>query len=291
MAASGVAAAIGLAAVAPDLPGEIVFLGTPAEERGSGKQVMLDDGLFDGIDAALLFHPSSASYVECRLLACEDVDVTFTGRAAHAAFDPWEGRNALDAMVMLLNGIALWRQQLRPDARVHGIVLEGGDAANIIPARTTGRFMIRTSTEADFAPMRQRFATLVEAAAAASGCDGEVRFSGASSTMLHNGTLGARFAAQMAAVGVPDAGPPATPGSSDMGNVSQALPTIHPHLAIADGDVALHSIEFREAARTDRADTMTLLAGILVAHTAIEILLDPDLAPAAWAEFHRARPG
>ncbi len=140
MAASGVAAAIGLAAVARDLPGEIVFLGTPAEERGSGKQVMIDDGLFAGLDAALLFHPASTTHVECHLLACEDVDVTFTGREAHAATDPWEGRNALDAMVMLLNGIALWRQQLRPDGRVHGIVLEGGTAANIIPAESVALF-------------------------------------------------------------------------------------------------------------------------------------------------------
>src|SRR4029077_2412360 len=129
--------------------------------RGSGKQLMIDDGLFEGIDAALLFHPSSSTHVECRMLACEDVDVTFTGRQAHAAADPWEGRNALDAMVMLLNGIALWRQQLPPDARVHGIVLEGGTAANIIPARAVGRFMIRTANEAAFGEMRTRFAALV----------------------------------------------------------------------------------------------------------------------------------
>jgi amidohydrolase len=287
MAASGVAAAIGLAAIAADLPGEIVFLGTPAEERGSGKQVMIDDGLFDGVDAALLFHPSSATYSECRLLACEDVDVTFTGRQAHAAADPWEGLNALDAMVMLLNGIALWRQQLPPDARLHGIVLDGGTAANIIPARTVGRFMIRTATESAFAPMRERFRALVAAAAQATGCQGEAIFSGASSTMLHNATIGQRFAAQMAAHGLRDSPPDPLPGSSDMGNVSQLLPTIHPHLAIAEGDVAGHSIEFRDAAATPRADDTTLLAGILVAETAIELFRDPALVDAAWVEFRR----
>ena len=290
MAASGVAAAIGLAAVAADLSGEIVFLGTPAEERGSGKQVMIDDGLFNDLDAALLFHPSSGTYVECRLLACEDVDVTFTGRAAHAAADPWEGLNALDAMVMLLNGIALWRQQLRPSARVHGIVLEGGTAANIIPARTVGRFMIRTADEAEFGEMRKRFAVLVDAAAAATGCQGEAVFSGGSSTMLHSGVVGERFTAQMAAHGLSDGPPDAAPGSSDMGNVSQLLPTIHPHIAICAADVPGHTVEFRDAALTDRADEATLLAGILVAETAIELLGDSRLVDAAWQE-HRERAG
>jgi amidohydrolase len=289
MAASGVAAAIGLAAVQADLPGEIVFLGTPAEERGSGKQVMIDDGLFADLDCALLFHPSSATHVECRLLACEDVDVTFTGLEAHAAADPWEGLNALDAMVMLLNGIALWRQQLRPDARVHGIVLEGGAAANIIPARTTGRFMIRTATESDFGGMRARFGALVEAAAGATGCRGEAVFSGGSSTMLHNHALGRRFAAQMAAHGLPDAPPDPAPGSSDMGNVSQIMPTIHPHIAICAAEIPGHSIEFREAARTPRADDMSLLAGILVVETAIELFRDPGLVLDAWREFHESR--
>ncbi len=289
MAASGVAAAIGLAAVAADLPGEIVFLGTPAEERGSGKQVMIDDGLFDGIDAALLFHPSSATHVECHMLACEDVDVTFTGRPAHAAAEPWEGLNALDAMVMLLNGIAMWRQQLPPDARVHGVVLEGGSAANIIPDRTVGRFMIRTANQAAFREMQVRFAVLVEAAGAATGCVGEVVFSGGSSTMLHSDTIGARFAVQMAAHGITDRAPARAPGSSDLGNVSQILPTIHPHLAIADADVPWHSVEFREAARTPRADDVTLLAGILVAETAIELLLDQSLVDSAWREFHARR--
>jgi amidohydrolase len=290
MAASAVAAAIGLAAVAAELPGEIVLLGTPAEERGSGKQVMIDDGLFKGLDGALLFHPSSGTYVECRLLACEDVDVTFTGRQSHAAADPWEGLNALDAMVMLLNGVALWRQQLRPDARVHGIVLEGGTAANIIPARTVGRFMIRSANEAEFGAMRPRFAALVEAAAAATGCRGEAVFSGGSSTMRHNATIGDRFAAQMAAHGLTIGPPDPAPGSSDMGNVSQVVPTIHPHLAISDEDVPGHSLEFRAAARSERADEVTLLAGTLVAETAIELFLDPALVEAAWSEFRRSRP-
>jgi amidohydrolase len=285
MAAQGVGAAIGLAAISADLPGEIVFLGTPAEEFGSGKQWMIDDGLFEGLDAALLFHPGDDTYSQRLLLACEDVEVTFTGRQAHAAADPWEGLNALDAMVVLLNAIALWRQQLRPDARVHGVIVEGGTAANIIPDRTVGRFMIRSRQEADFGAMRERFARLVEAAALATGCSGVAAFSGGSSTMKNNVAIANRFAANMAAHGIVDGPPNQLPGSSDMGNVSQILPTIHPSLAICDAGVPGHSIAFREAARTDRADEMTITAAAIVAETAIDLLLEPDLVAQAWHEF------
>ena len=136
MAASGVGAAIALASIADQLPGEIVFLGTPAEERGSGKQIMIDDGLFDGLDAALLFHPCDRDHVETYPLASEDVEVVYTGLQSHASSDPWRGKNALDALIVLFTSVGLWRQQLHPSARVHGIIREGGTAANIIPDRT-----------------------------------------------------------------------------------------------------------------------------------------------------------
>jgi amidohydrolase len=286
MAASGVGAAIALAAVAPDIAGRIVFLGTPAEERGSGKQFMLDDGLFDGIDAALLFHPSDRTQAECALLASVDIEVTFEGLQAHAAADPWKGKNALDALIMLFSSIGLWRQQLRPSARVHGIVLEGGTAANIIPSRARGRFMVRSDDQADFEHMQERFAALVQAAALAADCRGDAVFTGGSSTMKDNATLRRRFVANMTAYGVED-----NPvlfdqlGSSDMGNVSHVLPTIHPMLAICDEGVAGHSTEFRDAAALPRADEVTLLAATLIAQTAYELFAEPELVEAAWREF------
>jgi amidohydrolase len=286
MAASGVGAAIALAAVAPELAGEIVFLGTPAEERGSGKQFMLDDGLFDGLDAALLFHPSDRTQVGCALLASEDVEVTFSGLQAHAASEPWMGRNALDALVLLFGAIGLWRQQLRLDARVHGIVVEGGTAANIIPDRAVGRFMIRTMEQARFEEMRTRFRDLVSGAALATGTTGTAVFSGGSSTMNDNATLADRFRANLAAYGVADEGVDLGHlGSSDMGNVSWVLPTIHPSIAICDEGVPGHSILFRDAAATARADEGTLLAATIVAQTAYELFADPSLVDAAWREF------
>jgi amidohydrolase len=286
MAASGVGAAIALAALRDAFAGEIVFLGTPAEERGSGKQVMLDDGLFAGLDAALLFHPGDRDMVGCMLLASEDVDVTFTGKAAHAAGEPWEGKNALDAAVLLFQGIGLWRQQLPQHARVHGIVLDGGTAANIIPDRATARFMIRSTDQAYFASMRDRFRALVEGAAMMAEVHGEVVYSGGSTTMKDSEVLAGVWRANLETAGRVDEGiDPEHIGSSDMGNVSLALPTIHPTLAICDHGVPWHSIESRDAAATPRADETTLLAATLVAQTALDLLADPALVAAAWREL------
>jgi len=285
MAASGVGAAIALASIADELPGEIVFLGTPAEERGSGKQIMIDDGLFSGLDAALLYHPCDRSHAEARALASEDVDVVFTGLQAHAASDPWLGKNALDALVLLFTSVGLWRQQLRPSARVHGIVREGGTAANIIPDRASGWFMLRSPDMAQYEAMRDQFTKMAEAAALATGTTVEVTYSGLAMTMRNNRVLVERFRANMAAYGVADMDDDPNPGSTDMANVSWTCPTIHPELAICEEGVPGHSTRFRDAARTPRADETTLLAATLVAQTAYDLFAEPALVEAAWEAF------
>ena len=286
MAASGVGAAIALAAVADDLPGEIVFLGTPAEERGSGKQIMIDDGLFAGIDAALLYHPCDRNHVESHPLASEDVDVVFTGLQSHAAADPWKGRNALDALITLFNSVGLWRQQLKPSSRVHGIIREGGTAANIIPDRASAWFMLRSDDQEYYDEMKARFMQMCEAAALATGTTVEVTVTGGATTMRNNLVLADRFRANMAAYGIDDMGDDPNAGSTDMANVSWVCPTIHPELAICDEGVPGHSILFRDASATPRADETTLLAATLVAQTSVELFCDPALVAAAWAEFH-----
>jgi amidohydrolase len=285
MAASGVGAAIALAGIADDLPGEIVFLGTPAEERGSGKAIMIRDGLFDGLDAALLFHPCDRNHIASLPLASEDVEVVFHGLQAHAASDPWKGRNALDAMVLLFSSVGLWRQQLRPDARVHGIIQEGGTAANIIPDRTKAWFMLRSPDQPYYEEIQGRFRELVDGAALATGTTAEVTFSGGAMTMKPNATLEARWVANAAAYGIADQGPDASSGSTDMGNVSWVCPTIHPELAIVEEGTPGHSIRFRDAAATPAADRTTLLAATLVAHLAYELFADPELVAAAWRDF------
>jgi amidohydrolase len=286
MAASGVGAAIALASIADELPGEIVFLGTPAEERGSGKAFMIEDGLFEGLDAALLYHPCDRDHVRSWPLASEDVDVVYHGLEAHASSDPWKGRNALDALIVLFTSVGLWRQQLTPTARVHGVIREGGDAANVIPERTSAWFMIRSDDEAYYETMRTRFRELCEAAALATNTTVDVTFSGRASTMKNNEVLAQRFEANMAAYGIRDQGDDPNSGSTDMGNVSWVCPTIHPDLAIAPEGTPGHSILFRDAAATPRADETTLLSAVLVAQTAYELFADPELVAAAWREFH-----
>jgi amidohydrolase len=285
MAASGVGAAIALASIAEELPGEIVFFGTPAEERGSGKALMIAAGLFDGIDAALMFHPCDRNHVETRPLASEDAEVVFHGLQAHAAADPWKGKNALDAMILLFSSVGLWRQQLHPDARVHGIIQEGGTAANIIPDRTKAWFMLRSPKQDDYELIKSRFRELVEAAALATETTAELVFSGGAMTMHQNRTLEARWVANAAAYGIADQGPDPNSGSTDMGNVSWVCPTIHPDLSIADEGTPGHSIRFRDAAATPKADETTLLAATLVAQVAYELFADPALVEAAWREF------
>ncbi len=286
MAASGVGAAIALAALIDELPGEIVFLGCPAEERGSGKKQMIEDGLFEGLDAALLFHPSDWTQVGCALLAADDVTVTYTGLQAHASSEPWLGKNALDALILLFSSIGLWRQQLPRHARVHGIIVEGGTASNIIPDRAVGRFMIRSSDQAYFEAMGPRFRTMCEAAALATDTSVEVVFAGGSATMKDNTVLRDRFLANLTPYGFED-----MPidyermGSSDMGNVSQVAPTIHPYIATCEYGVPGHSIQFRDAAATPWADEVTLIAATVVAQTAYELYSDPALVAAAWGEF------
>ena len=285
MAASGVGAAIALAALRDEIAGEIVFLGTPAEERGSGKLIMIDDGLFEGLDAALLYHPCDRNHVDIFPLASEDVYVTFTGLQSHAAADPWKGRNALDALIMLFTSVGLWRQQLHPTNRVHGIIQEGGTAANIIPDRTRAWFMLRSPDQAEYERMKARFREMCDAAALATGTSVEVGFEGGATTMKTNPVLAERWVRNAQAYGIEDMGPDPASGSTDMGNVSWIVPSIHPDLAIAPEGTPGHSIEFRDAAAGSQADETTLMAATLVAQTAWDLLADAALVEAAWREF------
>jgi amidohydrolase len=249
---------------------------------------MIEDGLFAGLDAALMYHPCDRSHVESWPLASEDVEVVFHGLEAHASSDPWLGRNALDALILLFTSVGLWRQQLRPSARVHGIIREGGTAANVIPGRTAAWFMIRSDDETDYAAMRERFKELCDAAALATGTTVEVSFTGKAMTMRNNPVLVERFRTNMAAYGIADQGDDPSAGSTDMANVSWVCPTIHPDLAIAPEGTPGHSIEFRDAAVTPRADETTLLAATLVAQTAYELFADPALVEAAWRAFRES---
>jgi amidohydrolase len=277
IAASAVGAGLGLAAVADELGITVRVLGTPAEEGGGGKVVMLDEGVFDGVHAALMVHPWPADRLQAICLAVAHFDVIFTGKAAHASAAPWEGVNAGDAMVVAEVALGLLRQQLRPGDQVHGVVTDGGSgsAANIIPARVTGRFMCRSTTLAGLEKLEPRIRACFEAGALASGS--AVTFERLAPDYSHMesdlGLLSA-YRANAEHLGrsfeLDDLDAPRPTLSTDMANVSLAVPTIHPLIGIDAGGSINHQPEFAAACITDSADTALRDGALAMAWTVID---------------------
>jgi amidohydrolase len=271
--------------------GRIQVIGTPAEEGGGGKVALLDAGVFRGVDCALMVHPLSRTRMHEDLLARSKLTVEFRGRPAHAAAYPDEGINALDAMVLHLQAISAMRQQVRPTARIHGIVTHGGDAPNIIPEHTAAVFYVRARTQRYLGELVQRFEACARGAAQATGCEAAITAEGFIYEPLRtNQSLVGRFRAHLAAAGVAeDPAPPRPPlASSDAGNVSQVVPAIHPWIGIlppGTADVPIHTREFRDAAATDHAMGRMRAAACALALTALDALAEPGLLGAARAEF------
>lgn len=276
------AAGIALAAALEEagLPGRVRVIGSPAEEGGGGKIPLCDDGVFDRTDAALIFHPSDRTFAVMWALACTHWHWAFTGRAAHAAGDPDQGINALDAFVHAYNGISLWRQQLRDGARVHGFIAEGGTAPNVIPERTSGEFITRARDGAYLAEMDVRFRAILEAAAQATGCRLELRTGGDSYLdLLSNPVLAERCHAHLVSVGLdPQRSTPwDRVGSTDVGNLSHVAPTLHPEIAITEEGVSCHTHDFREAADSERAYRVLLQAAEALALTGADVIANREV--------------
>jgi amidohydrolase len=277
IAASAVGAGLGLAAVADELGITVRVLGTPAEEGGGGKVVMLDEGVFDGVHAALMVHPWPADRLQAICLAVAHFDVIFTGKAAHASAAPWEGVNAGDAMVVAEVALGLLRQQLHPGDQVHGVVTDGGSgsAANIIPARVTGRFMCRSTTLAGLEKLEPRIRACFEAGALASGS--AVTFERLAPDYSHMESdleLLSAYRANAEHLGrsfeLDDLDAPRPTLSTDMANVSLAVPTIHPLIGIDAGGSVNHQPEFAAACITDSADTALRDGALAMAWTVID---------------------
>jgi amidohydrolase len=291
IAAAGVAAGLALKAAAP--AGTVVVLGTPAEEGGGGKVLMLERGAFDDIDVAMMVHPAPGHSAWPNVIGVETLRVDFFGRAAHAAMAPFEGLNALDALVLAFNAIGLLRQQLRPDTRVHGVITRGGAKPNIIPDHTAAELYVRARTRAELEDLKGRVVACFEGAARATGCRLEVQWPGPRfSDLRTNDPLASRYVAHLEELGVivpPRGANPLdrTPLSTDMGNVSHALPAIHPLFAI-ETEGGNHTPAFAEAARTKQAHEAMLLAATAMAATALDCYLDPELLSRARHAFDRA---
>ncbi len=293
IAMMGLAAGLGLRAVIDRLHGTVAIIGTPAEEGEGGKVALLEKGGFDDVDAAMIQHPGSRTLAYRRSLASVRVEVEFRGKAVHAASQPDQGISALDALILTFVGLNALRQQLRPDARVMGIVSQGGSAANIIPDVAVGKFSLRALDRAYRDETVERFTKVAKGAAAATGASVDVRINRTSSydSMVPNRTLADRYGEHLRALGVEVAqeSPDERMGSTDMGNVMQTLPAIHPYIKIAPEGTPGHSTAFRDAAATTEAHEFALKAAKAMALLTIDILRDPGLLRAAKSEFDEQR--
>jgi amidohydrolase len=269
------------------IAGQVRVVGSPAEEGGGGKIPLIDDGVFDDCDAALILHPTDRTMAVMWALACTHWRWAFMGRAAHAAGDPDKGINALDAFVHAYNGVSLWRQQLMDGARVHGFIQEGGTAPNIIPERTSGEFLTRARDATYLDEMNIRFRAIFEAAANATGCSLELVKEETYKDIRSNPVLAERGHLHLGEVGLApkETGPWERVGSSDVGDLSYACPTIHPEVAITEEGVSCHTHAFREAAATEGAHDVMLRGAAALALTGADVIGDPQIREAVRTSF------
>ena len=279
IAASAVGAGLALAAVADQIGLQVRVLGTPAEEGGGGKIFMLERGAFEGVHAAMMIHPWPADRLTGACLAVSHFDVHFTGREAHASAAPWEGVNALDAMTISQVALGLLRQQLPPGDQVHGVITRGGGAANVIPASVTGRFMVRSRTIDALSAAEPRVRACFEAGALATGCT--VTYEELSPVYSHmeaDSGLLAAYRVNAERLGrtfeADDADTPLPTFSTDMANVSLAIPTIHPLVRIETNGAVNHQPDFAAACITPSADAAVRDGAVAMAWTAIDAATD-----------------
>lgn len=249
IATSALGAGVAVAEVADELAFRVTVLGTPAEEHHGGKVDLIEAGAFEGATVSMMIHPSPRNVVDPSMLAIHHFTVEFRGKDAHAAAAPWEGLNALDAFVQLYVTVSSFRQHMHPTDKMHGIITHGGDAPNIIPSYTKSEWYVRAATKERLEELMERFRTFVDAAASATGCEVDVAFDGHEyAEMVSNPLLAGLFAANSKALGRPmgwgadeDS---AAAGSTDMGNVSRVVPSIHPMIGMDTQGAVNHQPEF-----------------------------------------------
>ena len=292
IATSAVAAGVATRRAVDELGGSVMVFGTPGEEADAGKAIMAEKGAFEGVDMAMIAHPGGGHRVLMNTLACQTLDVEFFGRAAHAASKPEAGINALEAMILSYNAIDALRQHIKEKARIHGIITDGGEAPNIVPAHTAASFLVRAEDDEYLESLKDRVINCFVGAAAATGAElkynwAEVRYA----AMLNNLTMARLFRRNMQALGrsIPLGDATKWDGSSDVGNVSRLVPTIQPLVAIAPEEVLIHSPRFAEAAATEDALQFLLDAAKAMAMTATDLLASPELVEKVRAEFRKSK--
>ena len=293
IAEAGVAAGLGLKAVleSSDAPkGTVIVMGTPAEEGGGGKIKLIDNGAFEEVDLAMMVHPFPENVLMPVANGFAQRTITYTGKAAHAAAFPWEGVNALDAAVMTYTSISALRQQMKPTWRVHGIITNGGAKPNIIPEKSSMEYNIRAPDMSELKELIVKVEECFKSAAVATGCQVEIAESGPTFAIIkHNSILAQHFQQNVSNLGMADfVHCKDMGGSTDMGNVSYVVPSIHPCYAIGSGEVN-HTREFTAVANTPEAHRATLTAAKAMAHTCIDVLTTDGLLEKIKSEFEHSK--
>ena len=279
---TSVAAGIALAESLNETGGRVVVLGTPAEEggpNGSAKGSFVRHGYLEDVDVALMIHPSGKTSLTSETLAVDPLDFHFYGKAAHASGAPEQGINALDAVIQLFNGINALRQQLPTDVRIHGIITHGGDAPNIIPDYASARFYIRANTWKKTEQVADKVRAIAEGAALATGASVKIeRFQNEVQDFVLNSVLDEVLHAELEAIGeIVHVEKRKGKGSTDAGNISYAVPTAHPHIKIGPDDLIGHTIEFREAAKSELGNEALIKGAKVLAITGYRVLTDAKL--------------
>ncbi len=288
IAASAVGAAVASKFAIDRLGGSIVVVGSPAEEVFGAKIDIVKAGIFEGVDVAMITHPSVLNLLTVDALACVSLEVEFFGKSSHAAARPYEGINALEALLLSFNSINSLRQHVKEESRIHGIITDGGDAPNIVPAHSAARFLIRTHDNDYIDELKEKVLNCFKGAALATGAKLEYKWGErVYAPMKNNMILAQLFKRNLESLGrrVELSNPYFGFGSTDMGNVSQVVPSIHPMVAIAPLEVLAHSLEFATAAASEAGHEGLLDAAMAMAMTVVDILGQPGTLDKIRREF------
>lgn len=291
IATSAVAAGVASRRAADELGGSIMVFGTPGEELYGGKAVMAERGAFTDVDMAMIAHPGGGNTVVMNTLACETLEVEFIGKAAHAAAEPETGISALEAMIQSYNAINSLRQHIRDRARINGIITDGGEAANIVPAHTAATFIVRAENDAYLDELKKKVINCFSGASRATGARLKYKWGEHYAAMFNNLTMARLFKQNMQSLGrsIRLGGNTMMTFSTDVGNVSQLVPTIQPLVAIAPQDIQLHTPEFAGVADSKDGLHGLLDAAKAMAMTVIDLLASPETVEKVQEEFYKGK--
>ena len=290
IATAGLGAAIGLSAVASAAGGRLRFLGTPAEEGGGGKLVMARHGALEGVDIAMMVHSADADLTSIDAIALQQLLVEYNGEAAHAAAAPEKGKNALDAAVLGYMAVSALRQHILPTERIHGIFVRGGSKPNIVPHDAATEWYVRSDTMSSLQELKPRVLAALESGAHACGCTVRHQWDeNPYADMVTNNNISAMYINNAARLGrdvlVPGSRGHRVVGSTDMGNISHLVPSIHPMISSAPAGTAIHTTAFEKASRSHQADQAIIDGAKAMAMTAIDYWTSPEQQKAISEEF------